>query len=818
MARHNGPPSPAAAPARAAQLRPAELRRSCDPGTLGFATTSELAPASGRIDQDRAAAAIEFALGVPGRGYNLLVTGLPGTGRRTTVQTLIGEHAARRPAPDDWVYLFNFDEPARPIAARLPSGHARELTAAMESFVTTAGNEIPRAFESESYRNRRHAAVADLERRREEIVARVRDDAARRDVAVELTPTGVVMMPLVDGHPVGSDEFQRLPVAAREALTAAQHEIEGQIAELMRTFREIDREALERVRALDRDVALFAVGHLIDELKSRFRETPVVAAWLEQVREDVIDNLGRFTGTATPDPLGMGAAAGAAAEGRAGERFVRRYSVNPFVAHDEPDGAPVVVEANPSYQSLFGRIEFESLLGAVATDHGHLRAGAVHRASGGYLILRTLEVLSRPLLWSKLKDVLRSGRAQLENPAEQLMLFPTATLCPEAIEVDLKVVLVGAPDVHRLLYALDEDVRDLFRVRAEFDVEVPWSDEHVREYAGFVAHRVRERGLRDFDAPAVARVVEHGARVAGDQRKLTTRFGGIAELVDEASHWAGAAGHDIVTRGDVDEAIARRIDRSNLLEERIDELIADGTLMIAVDGERVGQVNGLSVVELGDYRFGRPTRITATTAAGRGDVLSIDRETELSGAIHDKGFLALRGYLEQRYGGCVPLTLSASLTFEQSYAGVEGDSAASAELYALLSSLAGIPLRQGIAVTGSVNQHGDVQAIGAVNEKVEGFYAVCRRAGLTGDQGVVIPRANVPHLMLRDEVVDAVAAGRFHVWAVATIDAGLELLTGVPAGARDADGEFPDATLHKRVEDRLLSLADAARGLQGARS
>ena len=809
FAPHAAPPVPGA------RLSAHELRRSCDPQTLGFTTTAELAPSSGRIDQDRAAAAIEFALGVPGPGYNMLVTGVPGTGRRTTVETLLGEHAARRPAPADWVYLFNFDEPGRPIAARLPSGRARELAGAMEAFVEAAGQDIPRAFESDSYRERRNAAVADLEQRRQEVLARVRDDAARRHVAVELTPTGVVMVPLVDGHPVGADELQQLPQATRDALDSAQHDIEEEIAELVRTFRQIDREAHERVRALDRDVALFAVGHLIDDVKARFVQTPAVEAWLERVREDVIDNLGRFTATMAPEALAMPQAG---AGGHGGERFMRRYGVNAFVAHEDGDGAPVVVETNLSYQSLFGRIEFESVFGAVATDHGHLCAGAVHRANGGYLVLRTLEVLSRPLVWSKLKEVLRAGRAQLENPAEQFMLFPTATLTPEPIDLDLKVVLVGTPDVHRLLYALDEDVRELFRVRVEFDVDVLWSDDRVREYAGFVADRVRQHGLRHFDATAVARVVEHGARVAGDQRRLTTRFDAIAELVAEASHWAGSAGREVVTRADVEEAIARRIGRSNLVEERIDELIADGTLMIAVDGERVGQVNGLSVIELGDYAFGRPTRITATTAAGRGDVLSIDRETELSGAVHDKGFLTLRGYLEQRYGGRVPLTLSASVTFEQSYAGVEGDSAASAELYALLSSLAGIPLRQGIAVTGSVNQHGDVQAIGAVNEKIEGFYAVCSRSGLSGDQGVIIPRSNVHHLMLRDEVIEAVSAGRFHIWAVGTIDEGLEILTGVPAGDRGADGEFPEETVHRGVEERLRALAETARGMQEAAS
>jgi predicted ATP-dependent protease len=785
------------------RLRPSELRRTCDPATLGFATTADLRPLSGRIGQDRAVEAIDFALSVEARGYNVLVTGVPGTGRRTMVQAQLAEHAARRPAPDDWAYLFNFADPAQPIAVALDSGRADELAAAMDGFVHAVSTEIPRAFESDSYRQRRGAAVADLERRREEGMARVRDHAQRRGIAFEMTPTGAVMVPLADGHPLSPDEFNRLPQARRDELAGTQREMETEIGELLTSFREIDREARDRLHDLDREIALFAVGHLIDDIKARFAETVELGRWLELVREDVIENVARFVD-------------GEQVDGKARDRFARRYRVNPFVAHDGSDGAPVVVEVNPTYQGLFGCIEFESLLGALGTDHTHLRAGAVHRANGGYLVLRTLDVLSRPLVWSKLKEVLRTGRAGLENPAEQFMLYPTATLTPQAIDLDLKVVLVGTPDVHRLLYALDEDVRELFRVRADFDVEVPWSDERVAEYAGFVADCVREHRLRHCDASAVACVVEYGARVAADQRKLTTRFAGIAELVTEASHCSEAAGRDNVTRADVEEALAHRVHRSNLLEERLDALIADGTLMIAVDGECVGQVNGLSVVQVGGYAFGLPVRITATTAAGRGGMISIDRETELSGAIHDKGFLTLRGYLEQRYGERTALTLAASVTFEQSYAAIDGDSAASGELYALLSSLASVPVRQGIAVTGSVNQHGELQAIGGVNEKIEGFFAVCSRAGLTGGQGVIIPRANVIHLMLREEVIDAVRAGRFHVWAVATIDEGLELLTGLPAGTRDAGGEFPEGTLHHRVEQRLLALDEIARGLDTA--
>ena len=651
-----------------------------------------------------------------------------------------------------------------------------------------------------------------VEEQRDRALEEVRDHARRHGIGLELTPAGMAVIPLAEGQPMTPAQFQAVPEADRAAFEAQREEIEHRMEEKMRELRALDEQARERVRKLDREVALFAVGHLIDALKARFAEPPALGRWLDQVREDVLANLGAFQhGEQEQVPAPLAAAVAQATRG-----FFGRYAVNVFIAPDEDDttGAPIVEETNPTYHGLFGRIEYESTLGAVATDHRHLRAGAMHRANGGYLVLDALEVLRRPFLWDKLKDVLRTRRIRLENLAEQYTMLPTTTLSPEPIDVELKVILIGPPELHRLLLALDPEMRELFRVKAEFDVSMPWLDEGVRQYAAFIGEQARERGLPHFDAGAVARVVEHGARAVEHQEKLSSSFLDIADLVVEACHWCQREDGAVVRKQHVERAIEEKVFRSNMIEERIDELIAEGTLMIDVDGALVGQVNGLSVAELGDYRFGRPVRITAATAAGRGELVSIDREAELSGAIHDKGFLALSGYLGDRYGQNAPLSLAASLTFEQSYAGIEGDSAASAELYALLSSLAGAPVKQSIAVTGSVNQHGWIQPISAVNEKVEGFYAVCDRRGLTGDQGVIVPRANLKNLMLKDDVVEAVRRRRFHVWGVASAEEGLEILTELRPGERDEDGAYPEGSLHRRVEDRLRQLARVGRQMR----
>jgi lon-related putative ATP-dependent protease len=792
------------------RLPPERLRRNCDPEQFSFATTEELAPLEGTVGQERALRAIDFGLEIVGRGYNVFATGPIGTGKRATLEARLRQRAVARPTPGDVVYLTNFDEPARPLCAPLAAGSGRRLADAMTRFIADAGKSIPAAFESESYQRRRAEAVEPLEREREAGIEQVRGFARERGLELELTPAGVATIPLVDGRPVTPQQFELLPDQAKASFLGARKEVEQEMAKVMARIREIDRSARERIREVDREVVLFAVGHLIDDLKAAHGEDAVVARWLERVREDVIENYAGFGAQAAqaqlPPPL-------AAIAGRSSDAFFGRYEVNVFVTHDRDSGAPVVVEHNPTFHSLFGRIEYETTLGAATTDHRRIKAGAIHRANGGYLLLQAIDVLGKPFLWDRLKQVLRAGRAPIENLSEQLVIFPTATLTPEPIELDVKVVLVGPAELYQLLYALDEDLRDLFRVKADFDVEMPWTGDEAVRYAAFIGAQVRRERLRHFDRAAVARVIEHSARRAEHQQKLSTRFSEVADLVAEASHWAGRADAEIVAAEHVRQAIEERVQRSNLLQERTAELIAERTLMIDLDGERVGQVNGLAVTAVGDYAFGHPVRITATSAPGSGEMVSIDREAKLSGAIHNKGFLILRGFLEQRYGARMPLSLSASVTFEQSYGGVEGDSAASTELYSLLSSLADAPIKQGIAVTGSVDQHGRIQAVGGVTEKIEGFYEVCQRRGLTGEQGVIMPAANARHLMLNDAVIEAVRAGRFSIWAVDTIDQGIELLTGVPAGRRGEDDRYADGTIHRRVEDRLAAMAAMAREL-----
>jgi predicted ATP-dependent protease len=788
---------------RAQELEAGALRRRYAPDAVGFGSTEEVEPLDGTVGQARANEAISFGLEAEMAGYNIFAIGPVGVGKRTSLEGQLRAHARRRPAPGDWVYLHNFREPRRPIAVSLASGQGQELARDMRRFLDDARRELAAAFESDTYAARQRVVTEPLEHEQEAAMAELREHAQSGGIAIELTPAGVVTVPVRGAQPLSPADFSRLPESVRARYQESIDELGPRIQAFLTKMRGLQREGRERLRALEREVALFAIGHLIDELKERYALSGKLVEWLSAVAEDVTENLPQFEATgrareAEPSSLPVELAGGLP------ERALSRYEVNVFVAHDADGGAPVVVETNPTYANLFGRLEHQGVLGGgFVTDHRMLRPGAVHRANGGYLMVPAAEVLAQPLVWLKLKEVLRSGEIRLENLAEQYALFPTATLTPEPIGLDLKVVLVGSPLLYELAYAVDEDVRKLFRVKAEFDWRVRWDQEAVMGYASFLSSQVHSAGLRHFDAGAVARVVEHGARLAESREWLSTRFVEIAGLAAEASHWAGQDGSELVRAEHVEHAIEQKVRRSNLIEQRLLEMVAEGTLKLDFDGERVGQVNALSVLDLGDYSFARPVRITATAGPGRGALISIERETELSGHIHDKGFLTLAGYLRERFGGERRIALGATLAFEQSYERIDGDSAASAELYALLSELADAPLRQDIAVTGSVNQHGELQAIGGVNEKIEGFHRTCKLRELTGRQGVIIPEANVQHLMLSKEVVESVRAGRFHVWSARDVEEGIELLTGIPAGRRGEDGRFPEGSVHAWVEDRL---------------
>jgi lon-related putative ATP-dependent protease len=785
------------------ELRPEELRRRLDPRSLHFRTTAEVEPLVGTIGQPRALDAIETGLAMSTAGFNLFLAGAAGSGRRTTVLDVIGGVASARPASDDWVYVHDFRNPDRPRALRLPAGRGAELARALDEFLEAARRELRRAFESEDFDRRRRETVAEITEQRHALDKELEQFAAERGYALKPTVTGVVTMPVLDGEPLTVEKFETLPEKQRTSIQRAGKEIEERTAGYAHQVHELEKEAAQRLRRLEHDVALFTTGPLFRDLEERFRGEPEVLAHLEDVQHEVLDSLADFRDGEEEAalPLVLGARRDPTA----------RFRVNVLVDNDPANGAPVVVEPNPTYYNLLGRLEYRAAFGSMVTDFREIKPGALHRANGGFLVLDALEVLRHPFSWEALKRALQVGEARVENLGEEFSALPSASLRPAPIPLDVKVILIGPPLVYHVLYQLDDDFRELFKVKADFSPDLDWTPEHHENYAAFISRWVRDNGLRHFDRSAVARMIEYGARLRDDQGKLTARLIEITDAVSEASFWAGRAGHEVVEAVDVELAIRKKEYRSNLLEERLQELVRNGTIVIELERARVGQVNGLSILDLGDYSFGRPVRVSARASVGRGGVASVEREIKLSGPIHAKGVLILSGYLSATYAREQPLSLSATLTFEQSYDEVEGDSASSTELYALLSALSGLPLDQGIAVTGSVDQSGRVQAVGGVTRKVEGFYAACKAAGLTGSQGVIVPAANARNLMLDEEVVEAVRGGRFHVWAVTSVDEGIELLTGRPAGERDAAGRYPEGSVHALVQARLDANAELLR-------
>lgn len=795
------------------RVAPEDLFRRCDPEQFGFETTAEVPPLDGTVGQDRALSSLEFGLDIKADGYNLFVSGPTGTGRNSTLRAIVGRIAAGRPLPPDWCYVYNFRDHRQPSVMSLPAGRGRALARDMDAFVESCRREIPGHFESEAYTEKREESMSEVKAEREQALSELEKETRGQGFTLNVSPMGIATIPLKeDGQPMSREEFAQLPEERRRDLQARGEELQSSISQAMVQVRRLEKEAQARLQELDKSVAVYAITPLLEELRQEYLDIPKAVEYLEQVQDDIVEHLDMFRSTEQetgPVPSLRPPA----------EEFFTRYKVNAIVSQEETQGAPVVIENNPTYYNLFGRVDYRSQMGAVTTDHTMIKAGAIHRANGGYLVLQALDVLTAPLVWETLKRTIRSREARIENLGEQYSAIPVATLNPQPIPLDVKVVLVGNPSTYHLLHRADEDFRKLFRVKADFTVDMERSPDCVGLYAGFVSGRAREDGLRHFHKGALARVVEYGSRLVEHQGKLSTRFIEIADLLTEADFWAAKDGSEFVLAQHVDRAIDEKVFRSNLIEERVHELIEDGTILIDAQGEVIGQVNGISVYELGDYRFGRPSRITARISLGRGQVVNIEREIRMSGRIHSKGFVILNGYLHGRYAQERPLALAATIGFEQTYDEVDGDSAASAELYALLSALAEAPIRQGIAVTGSVNQWGEIQVVGAVYAKIEGFFAVCKAKGLTGEQGVIIPRENVKHLMLRREVLDAVGEGRFHVWAVSSVDEGIEILTGLPAGEPDKRGRYPAGTINRRVTDKLARMARrvAAAGRAGGR-
>ena len=792
------------------------LRWYCDPAGLPFETTEEVDPLQGAVGQERAVSALEFGVEIDDGGFNVFVAGPPGTGRSTTARSYMEKVAESQPVPDDWVYVHNFADPYRPKAIHFPAGMGSRFARDMDELVNAARREIPRAFESEDYERRRNDELTRLRQQQQAIYSQLQELARDQGFSIELTPAGILTVPIVGGQPLSAEEYENLPTEQKAELERRGESLRRQLEQALHEGRKLEKESGERLRQLEEEVALFAVGHLFEDLRERYRDHIDVLDYLTKVQEDILQHLDDFRTSPQQDQRLPGALA--ELQGASREENLSRYKVNVIVDNSETRGAPVVEEHNPTYYNLMGRLDYQARFGAMFTDFQQIKAGALHRANGGYLLVDALDLLISPLAWDALKRTLETGELRIENIGEQYSPIPAATLRPEPIPLRCKVVLVGNSYIYYLLYHLDEDFRKLFKVKADFGPDMDRSKSHIERYAGFISRQVRERGLHHFDRGAVAKMVEYGVRLVEDQGKLTTQLADVADMVVEASFWAGKNSRDLVTAEDVERAIEHKEYRSNLIEEKVQEYIKDGTIMIDTDGMKVAQVNGLSIYDLGDYSFGRPSRITARTSLGGQGVVNIEREIKLSGPIHSKGVLILSGYLTGKYAQGYPLALSATLTFEQTYNEVDGDSASSAELYALLSALSGLPLKQGIAATGSVNQKGEVQAVGGVTRKVEGFYEVCKAKGLTGEQGVIIPEANVKSLMLKDEVVRAIKDGKFHIWSVRNVDEGIELLTGVRAGEQAKDGSYPEGTVHQRVEAQLREYAQRLKEFGGEAS
>ncbi|MBN1953787.1 MAG: AAA family ATPase [Anaerolineae bacterium] len=778
------------------ELLPEQLRRTCDPQSWSFDTTAELPLTPEIFGQPRATQAIEFGLDVAGGGYNIFVLGPGGTGRTTTIQRFLAQRAAKRPTPDDWVYVYNFYRPRCPRAIRLPAGKGRQFQEDMASLVAELRQTLPRAFEEDAYRDSRRQIEQDFQKAQQKLLQQIESNAQERGFAVMNTASGLALVPLKDGQPIPPQEFQQLPEKERQRFADIHQELEQGVEETLRQLRNREREAREAVRQLDQEKASRVVGHAIDGLAARYAEWEEVAEYLQEVQTDIVHRVDEFK---------QGEEAPADWTSPVSSPF-QRYRVNLFVDNGEQEGAPVVLESNPNYRNLIGRLEYEVIAGSTVTDFTMLEAGALHRANGGYLVLRARDVLADPAGWQALKRALADGHVCMEERGG--LPFSVITLDPEPIPLELKVVLLGSPSLYYYLYSVDDDFDRLFKVKADFSSDMERTPENEHLYALFIRARGEEEKLRPFDRTGAAAVVEYGSRLAENQDRLSVRFGEVADLLQEADHWAEQAGHDAVMDEDVQRAIAERIYRSNRVEEEIRRIILEGTLVIATEGEMVGQVNGLALNVVGDHVFGRPTRITARTYVGRSGVLDVQREIKLSAPSHGKGVMILTSYLGGQYAAKQPLTLSASINFEQTYDEIRGDSASLTELFVLLSSLAELPIRQGIAVTGSVDQWGRVQSVGGVPHKIEGFFDICQARGLTGEQGVIVPASNCRNLMLRGDVVEAVAAGQFHVYAICTVDEGIECLTGVPAGERDEHGNFSPDTVHARVQERLKKLAE----------
>jgi lon-related putative ATP-dependent protease len=775
-----------------------ELTSVCDEKKFSFNTTDELQISDEFIAQDRAINALKFGISVNYKGYNIYVSGHDGTGKTSTVRAILEDAAKTKSAPNDWVYVNNFENPENPTALELPPGMGRVLKKDMDMFVKVLLKEIPQAFESKDYEDRLNEMMQEYNEIKNTHFKELEKNASKLDFEIKVTKVNVVTVPIIEGKPIGDKEYEKLMQEQKDDLEKKREKVNREIVTFLRKIRETDKLLQKKIEELQKDVGLLVVGQNIDDIVIKYKDLHNVLKYLDDVKQNILENLIIFTNyESNKDPKRVG--------GKKTKDFVE-FQVNVVVDNTNAKGAPIIFEKNPTYFNLFGKLEKRIEYGFYLADFTMIMAGSILKANGGYLVINVLDVLTAFRVWDHLKRVTKNREITIDDPLEEHGIIATTGFKPQPIPLDVKVIMIGNPMIYYLLHHYDEDFKNIFKVKADFDYEMPRTNELINKCARFVATRCRENKLKHFTKDGVAALIEYSSRYVEDKEKLTTQFGKINDLIVEANYWANQRNKKYVTREDVDTSIEEKIKRSNLFQEKTNEYILKDILMIDTKAEVVGQVNGLSVLDYGDLQYGRPVRITAKTYKGSGNVINIERESKLSGRIHDKGVLILNGYMGSKYAQEAKLNLSASLCFEQSYDQIDGDSASAAELFSVLSSIANIPIKQYIACTGSINQKGEIQPIGGVNFKIEGFFDICKTRSLTGKEGVMIPHQNVQNLMLKKEVLNAVREKKFHIYPIKTIDEGIEILTGIPAG-KLVKGKYEKNTIHYMVSKVLEKMA-----------
>jgi lon-related putative ATP-dependent protease len=791
------------------ELTAEQVRERCNPNLFECDSTAELKPTDNIIGQERALSALKFGLNIQKPGFNIYVSGPGGTGKTTVIKSFLETLASQKETPPDWCYVHNFRDPYCPRVLKIPAGAGLGLQKDMKHAIENARKNMVQTFGSKEYNEQRSEIVTELTRKRETVLNAFSERAREKGLLLKATQVGLILIPASQqGEAMSDEDYQNLSDATKEELNNARDELSKELKDQITELQSEESAVEQKLEETDREVASYAIDRIFQELKNKYSDLPQVASYLGEVEQNIIENYEQFKSEQKPqgpDPMLV------AVQEQARKRSLQNYEVNVVVDNSETEGAPAVLELNPTFNNLFGLIEKEAQFGALYTDFTMIRGGSLHKANGGYLALRIEDLLTNFQSWEGLKRTLRDGKLAIEEIGERLGFAATKTLRPEPIPLDIKVVIIGEPYFYYMLLRADFQFQELFKVKADFDSQMDKTEATLKEYATVICRLCHEEDMRHLRSDALARIIEHSSRLAGDRSKLSTLFANIADIIREANFWSGEDSAELIEAEHIERAVEQRVYRSNLIQQRINEMIETGMVKIEIDGDNIGQVNGLAIIDLGNFVFGRPSRITASVSVGREGLIDIEREAKLGGRLHTKGVMILNGYIHEKYARDIPLSLSARLVFEQSYEEVEGDSASSTELYSLLSQLSGVPIKQGIAVTGSVNQKGEVQAIGGINEKIEGFFEICRTKGLDGHQGVLIPASNARNLMLKDTVADAIREGQFHVYPVGTIDEGIEVLTGESAGKRLDDGDFESGSINDLVQKRLINLAEKLR-------